>query len=62
MDLCGKFPYTSLRGAKYMLVVYDHDSNLIEGMTLNSRSAREITDKWKEMYNKITSNNVDTKY
>ena len=62
MDLCGKFPYTSSRGAKYILVIYDHDSNLIEGITLKSRNASEITDKWQQLYSKITKNNVQTKY
>ena len=44
------------------MVVYDHDSNLIEGVALKSRSATEITEKWQELYNKITQNTVTTKY
>ena len=62
MDLCRRFPYTSTRGAKYILVIYDHDSNLIEGVTLKSRNAKEITDKWEYLYQKITRNNITTKY
>ena len=62
MDLCGRFPYTSSRGAKYILVIYDQDSNLIEGVTLKSRNAKEITEKWEYLYNKITKNNITTKY
>ena len=62
MDLCGKFPHTSSRGAKYLLILYDHDSNIIEGTTLKSRSAKEITDKWRELYHKITKNTITTKF
>ena len=29
LDLTGKFPYTSSRGYKYLLVIYDYDSNAI---------------------------------
>ena len=62
MDLCGRFPYTSSRGSKYILVVYDHDSNIIEGISLKSRNATEITQKWEILYNRITKNNVDTTF
>ena len=62
MDLCGRFPYTSSRGAKYILVVYDHDSNLIEGITLKSRNTTEITSKWQILYDKITTNTVTTSF
>ena len=62
MDLCGRFPYTSSRGSKYLLIVYDHDSNLIEGIPLKSRNASEITEKWKILYEKITKNAVQTKF
>ena len=62
MDLCGRFPYASSRGSKYILVVYDHDSNLIEGVALKTRNVKEITEKWQDLYNKITKNTVTTKY
>ena len=62
LDLCGRFPYTSSRGSKYILVVYDHDSNLIEGIPLKTRNAKEITEKWETLYNKITKNTLTTKY
>ena len=62
MDLCGRFPYTSSRGAKYLLIIYDHNFNLIEGVTLKTCNAKEITEKWKQFCDKITKNNVTTKY
>ena len=62
MDLCGRFPYTSSRGSKYLLIVYDHDSNLIEGIPLKSRNASEITEKWQILYDKITQNTVETTF
>ena len=37
LDLTGKFPYTSSRGSKYLLIVYDHDSNMILAETLKTR-------------------------
>ena len=62
MDLCGRLPYKSSRGSKYLLIIYDHDFNLIEGITLKSKNATEITEKWKILYNKITRNAVNTKF
>ena len=62
MDLCGRFPYTSSRGSKYILVVYDHDSNLIKGIPLKSRNAREIADQWEELNKKITKNAINTTF
>ena len=43
-------------------MVYDHDSNLIEGVALKSRNAKVITKKWQKLYDKITANTVTTKY
>ena len=41
-DQTGCFPVTSSRGSKYLMVLYDHDSNDILAEPLTSRSKREI--------------------
>ena len=40
-DQTGRFPVQSSRGNKYIMVVYDHDSNVILTKALKSRSAAE---------------------
>ena len=42
-DLTGAFPYTFLRGAKYIYIMYDYDGSAILAEALKSRKAREIT-------------------
>ena len=49
-DLTGKYPHTLSRGHKYILVVYDHDSNAILVDPLKSRQAAEITSSWTDIY------------
>jgi hypothetical protein len=41
-DQTGRFPTTSSRGNKYLMVLYDHDSNAILSEPLKSRSASEL--------------------
>ena len=41
-DQTGRFPTTSNRGNKYLMVLYDHDSNAILAEPLKSRSASEL--------------------
>ena len=41
-DLTGSFPYTSSRGAKYLFIMYDYDSNTILIQPLKSKQAHEI--------------------
>ena len=41
-DQTGRFPVTSSRGSKYIMVLYDHDSNAILAEPLNSRNEREL--------------------
>ena len=41
-DQTGRFPVTSSRGSKYLMVLYDHDSNAILFKPLTSRNEREI--------------------
>ena len=41
-DQTGRFPVTSSRGSKYLMVLYDHDSNAILVEPLTSRNKREL--------------------
>ena len=40
-DQTGKFPVTSSKGNKYVMVVYDHDSNAILSEPLKSKSSSQ---------------------
>ena len=53
LDITGKFPHTSSRGYKYVLVVYDHDSNAVLAQTLKTRQATEITTAWQLLFKLI---------
>ena len=48
-DLTGRFPYLSSQGNKYILIVYDYDSNAILAEAIQSRQAAHI----KQAYDKI---------
>ena len=50
-DQTGRFPVTSSRGFKYIMVAYDHDSNTIHAEPMKNRSGPEIL----KVYTKIHS-------
>jgi hypothetical protein len=41
-DLTGRFPTTSLSGNKYMLILYDYDSNIILSAPMKNRGDKEM--------------------
>ena len=41
-DQTGRFPVNSSRGSKYLMVLYDHDSNAILVEPLTSCNEREL--------------------
>jgi hypothetical protein len=49
-DLTGRFPHISARGNKYLLIVYDFDSNAILVEPLKSRQAGEIKRAWQSLH------------
>jgi hypothetical protein len=53
-DQTGKFPFTSSRGHKYLIIVYDYDSNAILHHPLKSRTASELTTAWKTIHDKLS--------
>ena len=62
LDLTGKFPHTSSRGYKYVLIVYDHDSNAILAQALKTRQASEIKTAWHLLFNIINRNGHTTNF
>ena len=52
-DLTGSFPYTSSRGAKYLFIMYDYDSNAILIQPLKSKQGHEIKQAWVRLMNRV---------
>ena len=55
-DQTGRYPVTSGRGHKYILVLYDIDANYIHGVPIKSRKAEEILRGFKEAYQILLNN------
>ena len=55
MDLMGKFPHTSSRGNKYLVVLHDHDSNAIVFKLIKTRQSKEILEALRKRENKIAT-------
>ena len=54
-DQTGRFPVQSSRGYKYVLILYDVDSNAIISRPLKTREGREITDNLLEVITLLIS-------
>ena len=50
----GRFPYRSSRGNKYVMVMYNYDSNAILATPLKNRQAKSITDAWEILNTRLT--------
>ena len=60
-DQTGRFPVQSSRGNKYIMVVYDHDSNAILPKALKSRSAAEHLTAIQEVHQYLNSRGIHPK-
>ena len=60
-DLTGRFPHQSSRGNKYIIILYDYDSNAILMEPLKSRQAGEITTAFNKIYARLTKNIIEQK-
>ena len=49
-DLCGRFPHMSNRGMKYILILYDYDTNAILAEPMKSREGQEIVRAYDILY------------
>ena len=53
-DQTGRFPVTSSRGNKYIMIVYDYDSNSILAEPLKSRSEHELVRAYTKLHTYLT--------
>lgn len=54
-DQTGRFPVTSSRGNKYILVLYDYDTNAILTEPLKNRTGNEILRAYQKLHTYLTS-------
>jgi hypothetical protein len=54
-DQTGRFPVTSSRGNKYLMVVYDYDSNSITAEPMKSRSENDMVKAYTTIHTFLTS-------
>ena len=54
-DLTGRFPVTSVQGHKYILILYDHDSNAILAEPLKSRSDTHVLQAYDKLISLLKS-------
>ena len=52
-DQMGRFPATSSKGNKYIMIMYDYDSNNILGEAIKSRTGDELLRAFKIMHGKL---------
>jgi hypothetical protein len=61
-DTTGRFPKTSSRGYKYILVIYDYDGNSIQAEPMKNRSDAEAIRAYSKIYDELTSKGLKPKY
>ena len=61
-DQTGRFPVTSSRGIKYLMVLYDHDSNTIIPEPIKSRSEAELIRAYSVLHAKLTNRGLRPKF
>jgi hypothetical protein len=57
-DLTGRFPSVSSRGHKYILIVYDFDSNNIMGQPIKNRSDTAAIRAYTMIYDELTAKSL----
>jgi hypothetical protein len=57
-DQTGKFPITSARGNKYIMVAVELDGNYIDGEPLQSRSAKSLTKAYQAIFQRWKATGV----
>ena len=55
-DQTDRFPYQSSQGNKYVLILYNYDTNAILQHPLKDRTASQITFAWKHTQDRLTGN------
>ena len=60
-DLAGRYPITSSRGNKYLLIIYDYDSNAILAEPLKNRSDNEMLRAYQKQLTLLQSRGLHPK-
>ena len=60
-DLPGRYPITSARGNKYLLVLYDYDSNYIMAEPIKSRHTEDLISGFSTCYKVLTDRGFTAK-
>ena len=60
-DQTGRFPVTSSRGFKYIMVAYDHDSNTIHAELMKNRSGPELLKGYTTSHNLLSKRGLAPK-
>ena len=60
-DLPGRYPITSARGNKYLLVMYDYDTNYIMAEPIQSRHTEDLIKGFSTCYQVLTDNGFTAK-
>ena len=50
----GRFPVTSSRGSKYIMILYEHDSNTILPKTMKSQSEHKLVRAYSALHSNLT--------
>ena len=57
-DQIGRFLVTSSRGNKYIMIMYDYDSNSINGEAMKSRTREEILRAFTKLHQKLKNSGL----
>ena len=55
VDFMGRYPTESRDGNKYILIMYDYDTNYIKGVPVSSRKAEVYLEAFKTMFDDLTA-------
>jgi hypothetical protein len=61
-DLISRFPKTSSRGYKYILVLFDYDGNSIQAEPMKNRSDAEANRAYSRIYDELTAKGLKPKF
>ena len=53
-DLTGAFPTISIKGNRYVFIIYEYDSNLIWSRGMKNQQAATIKNTYEELFNLLT--------
>ena len=58
-NFCGRYPYTSSRGMKYIFVLYDYDSNAILAAPTKLQSGPDMVAAYETCYKQLTNAGIN---